>query len=137
MDRDFFLRQRTALIFLRVVVAVLMIIHGAARIRLGIVDDFGGFLTANGFPFGLYAAWGITVFEILGGLLLASGYYAFIVGIIFIIELIFGIVLVHQKEGWFVVGAGKNGMEYSVLLITALTAIVFSHYGGDGTRSRR
>lgn len=31
-----------------------------------------------------------------------------------------GIVLVHAPHGWFVVGAGRNGMEYSVLLIVCL-----------------
>ena len=34
-----------------------------------------------------------------------------------------GIVLVHAPEGWFVVGAGRNGMEYSVLLIGSLTLV--------------
>ena len=34
-----------------------------------------------------------------------------------------GVVLVHAREGWFVVGAGRNGVEYSVLLIACLPAI--------------
>lgn len=136
MDRDLILRQRTALVFLRVVVAVLMIIHGIARIQLDIVDDFGGFLTANGFPIGFYAAWAITIFEIVGGLVLASGFYTVIIACIFIIELFFGIALVHAKDGWFVVGAGRNGMEYSVLLIAALFVIAYSHYGISPTRRR-
>ena len=33
-----------------------------------------------------------------------------------------GIVLVHAPSGWFVVGGGRNGMEYSVLLIAVLLA---------------
>ncbi|MDQ0638147.1 hypothetical protein QF042_001712 [Pedobacter sp. W3I1] len=36
-----------------------------------------------------------------------------------------GIIMVHFKEGWFVVGGGRNGMEYNFVLICALTAIVF------------
>ena len=34
-----------------------------------------------------------------------------------------GILLVHAPEGWFVVGAGRNGMEYSVLLIASLALV--------------
>lgn len=34
-----------------------------------------------------------------------------------------GIYLVHAKAGWFVVGAGRNGAEYSVLLIVVLLCV--------------
>lgn len=108
-----------------------MLIHGIARISLGMVDDFGAFLTFSGLPFGLYLAWAITIFEIVGSIVLASGYYASILSIIFAIHLAAGIFLVHLKEGWFVVGAGRNGAEYSVLLIILFLAIAFTHWKGD------
>lgn len=121
--------QQSALIFLRVVVAVLMLIHGIARIYFGIVDDFGGFLTANHFPLGFYLAWAITIFEIVGSILLAAGYFVIPLSIIFAVELLCGILLVHLKEGWFVVGAGRNGIEFSVLLIAVFLALAISHFG--------
>lgn len=31
-----------------------------------------------------------------------------------------GIVLIHSSNGWFVVGHGSNGMEYSVLILAVL-----------------
>jgi putative oxidoreductase len=31
-----------------------------------------------------------------------------------------GIAIVHFKEGWFVVGAGRNGVEFNFLLIVVL-----------------
>jgi len=37
-----------------------------------------------------------------------------------------GMILVHWPEGWFVVGGGRNGMEYSVLLIISLLAIAWA-----------
>jgi uncharacterized membrane protein YphA (DoxX/SURF4 family) len=40
------------------------------------------------------------------------------------IELAAGIALVHWPAGWFVVGAGRNGMEYSILLILCLAALI-------------
>ncbi len=41
----------------------------------------------------------------------------------FAIQLLCGIVLVHFGEGWFVVGGGRNGYEYSVLLIACFVAV--------------
>jgi putative oxidoreductase len=121
-------KRSTALVFIRVVLAALMFVHGAARIANGTVDDFGGFLGSQGFPLGFYLAWGITIFELVGSVLLAVGFYTYIVALIFAVELIAGIALVHSKEGWFVVGAGRNGMEYSVLLVASFLAIAFAYY---------
>ena len=111
---------------IRITVAILLGIHGIARLTLGVVDDFGGFLSQVGFPLGAAWAWGVTVFELLGALTLILRKYVVPVAALFIIELITGIILVHGKEGWFVVGAGRNGVEYSVLLIACLAAIIVS-----------
>jgi putative oxidoreductase len=125
-------RQRHALAALRVAVAILLVIHGIARAALGIVDDFGGFLGGVGLPLGNVLAWAITLGEIVGGLLLAAGRWVRPVALLFAAELGGGIVLVHGREGWFVVGAGRNGVEYSVLLIVVLLAVAFA---ADRSRS--
>jgi putative oxidoreductase len=125
-------RRQLAFIFLRIVAAGLMLIHGAARIYLGIVDDFGEFLTLKEFPLGFYLAWAITIFEIVGSIILASGYYVSILALIFAVHLLAGILLVHLKDGWFVVGAGRNGVEYSVLLITVFLTIAIANFGKSG-----
>lgn len=118
--------QQHAIIALRVVVALIMIVHGIARARLGIVDDFGGFLTSRGFPVGVQIAWAITLFEICGGIVLAWGRWVRALAVVFSLELAAGIVMVHMPEGWFVVGAGRNGMEYSVLLIAVMAAVAYA-----------
>ena len=125
-------KKSSALVFLRFAVAVLLFVHGAARIANGTVDDFGGFLGSQGFPLGFYLAWGLTIFELVGSVLLAAGFYTWIIALLFTAELAAGIALVHWKEGWFVVGAGRNGMEFSVLLIASLLAIAFANYKGTG-----
>jgi putative oxidoreductase len=38
-----------------------------------------------------------------------------------------GIAMVHARAGWFVVGAGGNGAEYSVLLIVCLLCVGLQH----------
>lgn len=46
--------------------------------------------------------------------------------IVTILILTSGIVMIHFKEGWFVVGNGRNGMEFNFLLVAALLTIMFS-----------
>jgi putative oxidoreductase len=74
-------------------------------------------------------AWAVTIFEIAGGAALAAGFFVPVLAVVFAAELVAGIVLVHFREGWFTVGAGRNGMEFSVVLIAAFLAVAFSHLG--------
>jgi len=129
-----------ALTVLRIGVAGVMVIHSVARIRLGIVDDFGVVLGQWGFPGGFWLAWGITTVEIVGGLTLAAGLLVRPLALWFIVQLSMGIYLIHWAAGWFVVGAGRNGMEFSALLILcfAVTAMAAPrHAPGFLTNQRR
>ncbi len=121
-------RNQTALIIIRVLLAAVMFIHGAARISNGTVGGFGEYLGSQGFPIGFYLAWGITIFELVGSVLLAAGFYAWIIALIFAVQLVAGVFMIHSKEGWFVVGAGRNGMEFSFVLIVSLLAIAYANY---------
>jgi len=118
-----FISSGNALVLLRIVVALIMIAHGMMRLIVNSLNDFGNFLTSKGFPIGEMFAWGITIFELAGGILLLIGLYRRWIALILIIELITGIILVHAKNGWFVVGHQSGGMEYSVLLIICLVVI--------------
>ncbi len=128
-------QKHLAIVSIRIFLAATMLIHAIARINAGGVVPFGEFLTTSGFPLGFYLAWAITIFEIVGGIILALGYFVPVLASIFAVQLIMGIILVHAKEGWFVVGSGRNGMEYSVLLIVSFLAIAFAHY--ETNRRRR
>lgn len=120
--------KTTALVVIRILLAAVMFIHGAARISNGTVGGFGEYLGSQGFPLGFYLAWAITVFELVGSVLLAAGFYAWIIAIIFAVQLIVGAYMIHSKEGWFVVGSGRNGMEFSFVLIVSLLAIAYANY---------
>jgi putative oxidoreductase len=115
---------------LRAGTAVLLIIHGVARAYLGIVDDFGVGLNSWGFPAGLALAWTITSVEIAGGTLLAAGVFVRPLCAWFAFQLAMGIYLVHAPAGWFVVGAGRNGVEFSVLLLICLVVIAMTSASG-------
>ena len=117
-----------ALSVLRWLAAAMMFIHGTYRISQdGFVAGFGGALDGYGIPFGVAVAWLITVWECTGSVALATGWRQRWIALAFAAELTAGIILVHRPHGWFVVGGGRNGMEYSVLLIVCLACVGMQH----------
>jgi putative oxidoreductase len=122
-DRDGKRAGRWGVTILRVMTASIFIVHGVARAALGIVDPFGAFLSDSGLPAGTALAWLITIVEIVGGIALGLGLAVRPLVSWFGLQILVGIFMVHAKAGWFVVGAGRNGAEYSVLVIVCLAAI--------------
>jgi putative oxidoreductase len=116
-------KEKFSFLFLRSVVGIIIASHGWHRLLTGGYEPFGEWLTGEGFPFGLWIAWGITLFEIIGSLFLVAGKKLPYVCTSFILIYFSGLILVHLQHGWFVVGSGSNGIEYSVLLIASLFVI--------------
>lgn len=115
-------RSAEALVGLRLVIAALLFVHGLFRVASGGVGGFGDFLEANHLPAGHLLAWTVTIMELVGTVVLAAGRLVRPLALYFAAELAVGIALVHSHSGWFVVGGGRNGMEYSVALIAILLA---------------
>ena len=113
-------------LILRSAMALVFLSHGITRTILDRVTPFGKAFDAWGWPFGIYWAWGVTLWELIGGILLLLGIKPAVVALVFVVQMLFGIYLVHLKHGWFVVGHGFNGMEYSVTLIAALFAVALT-----------
>jgi putative oxidoreductase len=116
--------EKLALTLIRFAAAGNMLIHGIARIVNDGITPFDGFLSSLGFP--PYSAWAITLFEIAAALALMVNKWVIPISVLFILQLLMGIILVHAREGWFVVGAGRNGVEYSVLLIICFISTAWS-----------
>ena len=108
---------------LRMMMGVIFILHAAVRVYNNTLPGFGDFLHGKGFPFGFYLAWAVTLFELVGGILMFLRFFVRVFCIGEMIILITGIITVHGENGWFVVGRSLNGIEYSIVLITILTAI--------------
>jgi putative oxidoreductase len=113
-------KTELALATIRIAAAGNLLIHGIFRLATGGVSGFEGYLQSLGLP--PFTAWVLTVFEIIASLLVIAGRWVSPLCIVFCLELLAGIILVHLSEGWFVVGGGRNGMEYSVLLIFCFLA---------------
>lgn len=118
-------RAERALVFQRILLSCFIAAHGWARLLAEAVEPFGVWLDSLGFPFGFFIAYAITGLEILGTPLLALGRFTFYLCLSYVIIYFVGIILVHAPEGWFVVGLGRNGMEYSVLLIVCLISVAY------------
>lgn len=78
-------------------------------------------------PFGVFLAWLVVITQIITSLLLLADKYVTISSLVNIGILVMGIVLVHFREGWFVVGGGRNGMEFNVVLIFVLLTLIVNN----------
>jgi len=123
MSVDNLFKPSYSIAALRMMMGIIFILHAAVRVYNNTLPGFGFFLETKGFPFGFYLAWAVTMFELLGGIMMFLRYLVRVFCIGEIIILITGIVTVHAENGWFVVGRSLNGIEYSIVLITILTAI--------------
>ena len=123
MNSDNLFRPTYSIAALRMMMGIVFILHGGVRVYNNTLPGFGDFLNDKGFPLGFYFAWAVTLFELVGGILMFLRFFVMIFCIGEMIILITGIITVHGENGWFVVGRSLNGIEYSIVLITILTAI--------------
>ncbi|MNL52115.1 hypothetical protein D3C87_1752640 [compost metagenome] len=102
------------------------------------INDFGNlYLNQVGFaPVGVPIAWAIKLSHVLCAICLLFQKYVRWASGVTILILLLGIIMVHFKEGWFVVGGGRNGVEFNFLLIFVLLTIMFpaglNKYSGKG-----
>lgn len=118
-----FLSVSQSIILLRVSLSFIFIMHAVFRITNGSIEQFGGFLESKGLMLGTFIVWCLTVFEIIGGIVFAIGYFKKVLAVAFILMLIIGIVLIHASLGWFVGEHGTGGSEYSFILIIAFLVV--------------
>ena len=121
---------------LRFAVSVILLVHSITGMFNNGINDFGNlFLNQIGFaPFGVALAWMIKLSHVAAAFCFMFEKYVKWAGIITIFILVTGIFLVHLKEGWFVVGGGRNGVEFNILLIFALLTIMFPNGFGKSNQ---
>lgn len=117
------MQRDPALLGFRLLVALLIGVHGWYRLLHGGSPVFGQWLQEQHVPLPYIVAWGITFAEIIGSACLALGLCVRPFAALFMLVYATGVALIHAHEGWFVVGAGRNGMEYSLLLIGSLLLV--------------
>ena len=114
---------------LRLAVAIILFMHSIPGMFNNGINDFGNhYLNEVGFaPAGLPLAWAIKLSHVAAAICLLLNKYVKWAAIITILILVAGIVMVHFKEGWFVVGGGSNGVEFNFLLIAVLVTLLLAN----------
>jgi len=122
----------TTTLVLRITLAAVFFMHGIPSIFTGAVNNFGNlYLNEVGFaPIGLPLAWMIKLSHVACAVLLILNRYIRVAALITIPILVAGIIMIHAAEGWFVVGAGRNGVEFNVLLIGVLVYLAIINKKG-------
>jgi putative oxidoreductase len=112
-------QARTGVTILRAAVASVFVIHGVTRTVLGTVDDFGAFLSSSGVPAGpLNRLDNHGSGDVRRPRLRPWAGRASPRTVVRPPDR--GRHRDGAREGWFVVGAGRNGAEYSVLILACL-----------------
>jgi len=113
-------RQTLGADLLRLVLCAILFTHGAYRLYEGSTSVLGEILGQEGFPFGTVLAYLVDIAETAGSIAVALRLFVIPICLIQSIIYFTGIMLFHRHAGFFVVGPGENGWEYSALLITCL-----------------
>lgn len=113
--------------FLRFALSVILLMHSVVSIVSGDVNNFGlQYLDTIGFsPMGLYLAWAVKLTHLISAPALWWNRFIKLVAVCNILILVFGVYYVHWENGWFVVGGGRNGVEFNFLLIFCFLNLVF------------
>lgn len=129
---------KIAYAILRITIAIILLSHSVFGIFDGGINDFGNlYLNKVGFaPYGVAIAWIIKLSHVVCAVLLIMNKYIRLACFATIFVLIMGIIMVHLKEGWFVVGGGRNGVEYNFVLLCVLTAIMFLNADSNNTTQK-
>jgi putative oxidoreductase len=113
--------------FVRIALIIIFLVHSLAGMFNNGINNFGNlFLNQVGFaPVGLPLAWFVKLSHIALAFSLFTNKYLKATTFLTIFILIVGIFMIHIKEGWFVVGGSRNGVEFNFLLIMALLTIIY------------
>lgn len=117
------------LALLRVVTGVIFVAHGAPKLFGGGVGGLGEMLAGMGVPLSTAVAWGVSLLEFFGGVALIAGLLVVPAAGLLAIHMLMGIILVHAPNGFYVVGPGTGGVEFSLLLVAALTTLLLAGPG--------
>lgn len=105
----------------RVIVGGMMFFHGLDKLNGG-VPGFAEGLGSKGVPLESVAAWGVTLLELVGGLMLVVGLLARVIASLLTVELIFAIILFTSARG--LIGEGGAGYERDLAYIVGLLVVV-------------
>lgn len=120
-----------ALLILRLALGTIMVAHGAQKL-LGWFggpgpEGFLGFMGSLGIPAAI--GWLAIVAEFFGGIAVLLGAFARAGALMFAVNMLVAMLVVHAPNGFFMGGEGGGGIEFTLMLFAASLAIVIAGPG--------
>ena len=128
-------RDEIGIDFLRFVVCAILFTHGTYRYMEGSLPKLGEILSSHGLPFGYGLAILVNLAETGGTILLAARVMVRPITLVLSLIYLGGIILFHRHAGFFVVGPGSGGWDYSALIISCLLLIAWNDWTHSILRS--
>jgi putative oxidoreductase len=120
-------------LILRVVLGVLILLHGVAKVRSGI-DGITNMVTGMGLP--AILAYAVYIGEVLAPLLLIIGCYARIAAALIAINMVFAVALAHQSQLLELGNSGGWALELQGMYLFTAIALVILGPGRYGVNER-
>ncbi len=114
--------QDTGKLILRLVLGILILLHGIAKLKGG-VGFLGGMLANAGLP--AFLAYGVYIGEVLAPVLLIVGLYTRVAALIVFVNMLFAIGLVHMGQLLKLNQTGGWDLELQGMFLFTALAIVF------------
>lgn len=124
-------RTDSALLVLRLAVALVFIAHGFLKLFVMGHAGVTGFFTQLGIPLPGLAAWGVALLEFGGGLALAAGVFTRALAVLFVCDMLGAIGLVVIHKGFV------GGYELEFLLAAASVSLAIAGSGAFSVDARR
>ena len=114
--------EKTGKFVLRVVLGVVVLLHGIAKLKGGL-GPIPGMVASHGLPGAL--AYGAYAGEVLGPILMIVGFYARLGAALVAVNMLFALFLVHRAE-LFSLNAQSGGwaIEFQALLLFGAIAVM-------------
>ncbi len=123
-----FRKGHFAIDVVKVAACAIMFTHGVHRYLYGEIGPLGDVLAQIGFPFAQVQANLVNAAETFGTVLIALGVFVRSLCAVMILIFVTGIVIFHWQAGFFIVGPGEGGWEFSALLICCFAAVALDYW---------
>lgn len=109
-----------AKLFLRVTLGLLVMLHGAAKLKGGMAGIIG-LVEAHGLPG--FLGYGVLIGEILGPIMLVIGWHARVGAVLVAVNMLFAIALVHMGELGHLNRQGGWALELQAMFLVSAIAL--------------
>ena len=121
----------SALLILRLALGTIMVAHGAQKMFGWFggpgPEGFLGFMGSMGIPAAI--GWLAIAAEFFGGIAVLLGAFARVGALMFAVNMLVAMLMVHARNGFFMGGEGGGGIEFTLMLFAASLAIVIAGPG--------